>query len=75
MDGIVGTGLDAGLAANADAIVEFDNTIAPLIHRLRGTDANTRRIGAMITPSDLEMTTCIGIQTGFHILDPGSIDA
>jgi hypothetical protein len=73
IDRVIGTGLHAGFTSDANARVKFDDAIITLIHRSHGTDAHTRRVGAMITARHLKAAAHIGIRARFNILDPRAI--
>ncbi len=75
VDGVVGARLHARFAANADAVVEFDNAIITLVHRFCGADADAWRIGAMVAACDLKMTAGVWVAACFYVFDPGAVDA
>jgi hypothetical protein len=74
IDGIIGTSLHAGFAANADFRVKLDNPVMPLVHRGDRADADTGRIGAVITAANLKVAFGLGELPFFHVFDPGAID-
>ena len=53
-DRVVGAGRHAGLAPDADVLVEVDDAVGPLVHRLGGAGRHTWGIGALIASRDLE---------------------
>ena len=73
IDRVVGAGLHAGLASDANGRVELDNAIIPLIHSSDGTDTHTRRVDAVITARHLEVAAHIGERSRFNILDPRTV--
>lgn len=75
VDGVVRAGLHARLAADADAVVELHDAVGALVHRFRGADAHAGRVGAVVAARHLEMATRVGVTAGFHVFDPGAVDA
>jgi len=71
-DGVVGAGSHAGLATDADGLVEVDDTIISLIHRAGRTGSNTRWIGTLIAPRHLKVATHLWKGSNFNRLDVGS---
>jgi hypothetical protein len=74
VDSVVGTGLQAGLAADANSGIKLDNAIITLVHGGDRTNASTRGIGTMVTASHLKETAGIGKFALFNIFNPGSAD-
>ncbi len=72
---IVGTGLHAGLAADAAVGVEIDDAVLALIHRRHGANRDARRLLAMIAARDLKYAARVGKQALLDVLDPGAIHA
>ena len=75
VNSIVGASLHTRLAADADAVVKLYNAVGTLVHRLSGADAYAGRIGAVVAPSHLKVTTVVGEGARFDIFDPGSVHA
>lgn len=75
VDSIVGAGLKAGLAANADIWIKFDDAIVPLIHCRYGADSDTGWICAVITARHLKMSGDVGVRSGLDVFDPRTIHA
>jgi len=73
IDRVVGAGLHAGFAADANGRVKLDDAIAALIHGCDGTDAHAGRVDAVIAARHLKAAAHVGISTCFNILDPGAI--
>ena len=75
VDGIVGAGLHAGLAADAAAGVKVDDGI--LAHGQTGRWANlyARCIRTVIASQDMESPLGPGVNPFFEVLDPGLVDA
>src|SRR5215472_16081770 len=75
VDGIVGAGLQAGLAADAEIRVELDDpTVAP-VHRRRRADRHAGRPRAVIAASDLKVAPGLREDPLLDILDPGAVNA
>ena len=75
VDRVVGAGLQARLAADAERRIEFDDAVGPLVHRRHRADAHAGRVGAVVAARHLEMAADVGIDAGLHVLDPGAVDA
>ena len=73
IDRVVGAGLHAGFAADANARVELDDAVCALIHGSDGTDAHAGRVGAMVAARHLEAASHVGVETRFDVLDPRAI--
>jgi hypothetical protein len=75
INGIVGTRLHAGLAANAAVGIEVDNSILALVHRRHGTNRDARGFLAMVTARDLKDAARVGKHALLYVFHPGSVDA
>ena len=73
IDGIVGAGLHARLAADASVRVEIDNAVFALIHRGHRADGDTRRIFTVIAAGDLKNAAGVGKRALFDVLHPSAI--
>ncbi len=74
VDGIVWTGLQTCLAANAEICIEADDAIFLLVHGCDRTDRHAGWILTVVAAGDLKVAICVGVLTRFRVLDPGSID-
>ena len=72
---IVGTGLHAGLAANAAVGVEIDDPVLALVHRGHRTDRDAGRLLAMIAARDLKYAARVWENALLDVLHPGPIHA
>jgi hypothetical protein len=75
IDRVVGAGLHAGFASDANGRVELDDAVVTLIHGSDGADAHARRIGAVVAARHLKAAAHIGVRARLHILDPRAIHA
>ncbi len=75
VDGIVGAGLHASFATNANVGVELNDAVGALIHSCNRANAHAGRVGAVVAARHLKMATGIGKSAFFDILDPSAIDA
>ena len=75
VDGLIGTGLHAGLAADAGISIEFYDAIGSLNHGRDWADGHAGWILTMIAAAHLEVATSVWIGTAFGDLDPGAMNA
>ena len=73
IDRVVGAGLHAGFAADANGWIELDNTVITLIHRGDGADAHTGRVDAVVTARDLKAAAHIRVRARLNIFDPSTV--
>ena len=72
IDSIVGTGGDAGLAADALASMEVDDAIRTPVHCRGGTDGYAWGSIALIAPIDLKVAPYLGKDTYLHLFHIGT---
>jgi hypothetical protein len=70
---IIGTGLHAGLAADAAFVIEINYSISSSEQRHRGTNFDARRVVAMIAAQHGEVAAGIGIAALFNVFNPRAI--
>ena len=75
VNGVIGAGLHARLAADATGRIKFNDAVGALVHGRHRTDTHARRVGAVVAAGHLEVASDIGIGAGLHVLDPRAIDA
>ncbi len=75
VDGVVGAGLHAGLAADAGFGVELHNAVGALIHGRGGADVDAGRVGAVVAARHLEEAAGVGEGALLHVLHPGAVNA
>jgi hypothetical protein len=75
VNGIVGTGLHAGLATNAALGVEIDDAILALVHRGHRTDRDAGRFLAMVAARDLKYSACVRVNALLDVLHPRPVHA
>lgn len=73
VNGVVGAGLHACLAADADARIELDDSVFPLVHGAYGADMNAWRVRTVVAACDLEKPASVWESTFFCVLNPGPI--
>ena len=73
-DGVVGAGGDAGLAADADRLVEVDDAVAARVHGRGGAGVGAGRVGALVAARHLEGAPRLGEDPDVDILDVGAGD-
>src|SRR5262249_52418235 len=69
---VVGTRLHAGLAADAAAIVEVHDAVAPAIERDGGTDGDAGRGVAVVAAQHREVPPRVGERALLDVLYPGA---
>lgn len=74
VNSVIGAGLHTGFAADAEAAIEFDNAVFPLVHGFDGTDADAGGVGAVVAACNLEVAAVVGERAGFDIFDPSTIN-
>src|SRR5690606_7983212 len=75
VDGIVGAGLHASLAADARFGIELDDAVRALVHCAHGTDANAGRVFTVIAAGHLKRPPHVGVGSALDVLHPGSVHA
>ena len=75
INGVVWTGLHARFASNAHVRIELDDTIVSLVHGRYRANPDAGWIRAVITASDLKITSDIGVLTRFYTLNPCALNA
>ena len=73
INGIVGTGLHAGLASDAALRTEIDDAVFPLVHRRDRADGYARRILTVIAARHLKDASSVGECSLLDIFHPGAI--
>src|SRR5439155_23630794 len=74
-DRVVGTGGDAGLAADADVLVEIDDAIGAAVHGRGWTSGDTGRVIALVAAGDLKGAAGGGELSDVDVLDVSAIHA
>jgi hypothetical protein len=69
---VVGARLHATLAPDTTGVVEVDDPVGSLEERLRGTDLDARRIGAMVATHNRERPCGVWELSLVDVLDPGT---
>jgi hypothetical protein len=72
---VVGTGLHAGFAADAAAIVKVDNPVVAPIQGRDRANLNAGGVVAVIAPHYRKESAGIGEFTLLNVFDPSSVDA
>ena len=72
---VVGTGLHAALATDAEAGVEVDYPVVSPEQRVGGTDRHAGSVGAVVAPHDREGPLGVGPGPRLDVLDPGAVHA
>src|SRR5690606_33871988 len=72
IDGVVGAGLQAALAADAVVTVEVDDAVVPGEQRAGRADLDAGRVGAVVAPHHREVAGGVGERTAVDVLDPGT---
>ena len=75
VNGIVGTGLHAGFAANAAVGIEIDYAVFALIHRGDRTYRDAGRLLAMVAARNLKYAARVGEDALVDVFDPGPVHA
>jgi len=73
-DGVVRTRGHAGLATNADRLVEIDDAVRAFEHRCGRTCSDARSMSTLIATRHLMSATRLGKDANFNVLDVGSRD-
>ena len=71
---VVGTGLHAGLTADAAALVEVYDTVFAVVQRFHWTDFHAGRVGAMVAAHHRKQAARIGEDPFFDLFHPGPVD-
>lgn len=71
---VVGTGRHARFTADANRLIEIDNTVCPFEHRCSRARGYTRRMRALITASDLMCTPHLRECANINVFDVGARD-
>lgn len=74
VQGLEGTGLEAGFTPDTGLSVEIDDAVGSLVQSARRTDRHAGRAGTLVTAEDGEVSFDIGEGPRLHILHPGSED-
>ena len=72
IDGVIGAGMGAGGATNAQIPIKVDDGIGPLMQRHDRADLHAGRVIAVIAAQHGEVTTDIGEGALLRVLHPGS---
>jgi len=75
VEGVVGAGLHAGLAADAALAVEINDAIGSAKEGYGGADLDARGVIAVVAPEDAKVTFSIGKLAFLDVFDPGPIDS
>ena len=75
IDGVIGTSLHAGLAANAAEGIEIHDRVFALVHGAYRTNLNARRFFAVVAAVHLEDASHVRKSSLLHVFDPGPVDA
>src|SRR5258708_22571468 len=71
---VVGTGLHAGFASDAAAVVEINDAVVALEQRAGWANLDARRLLAMVAAHHAEMSAGGGKGALLDVLDPTSVD-
>ena len=71
-DGVVRARRHAGLATNADRLIEIDDAIGAFEHRCRRTSCDARSMSTLIAACHLMSAARLGKNSNFNMLDVGS---
>jgi hypothetical protein len=74
IDGVVGTGLHAGFAADTHLRIELDDAVGTLVHGRNRADAHARGVSTVVAACHLKMAASIGKRAFFDVFNPGAID-
>ena len=66
-DGVVRAGGDAGLAPDADGLVEVHDSVRPLVHRRRGARGHARGVIALVAARHLERPPRLREHADIHV--------
>ncbi len=75
VEGIVGTGVHTGLAANAVVVLEVHDPIVSAVEGGRGADRHARSILTLVATHHRELAGNVGESTGLDVLHPGAVDS
>jgi hypothetical protein len=75
VEGIVGAGLHAGFAANADIGVKINDAIRAFVERRHRANSNTGSVFTMVAAEHSKVTSCIGEGAFFDVFHPGAVHA
>lgn len=75
IDRVVRAGLHTGFTSDANGRIKLNDAIRALIHGADGTNANARRVGAVVAARHLKAAAHVGEGTRLDVLDPCAIHA
>ena len=73
VDGVIGAGVHAALAADAVPVVEVDHSVGGSEQRSGGADRDAGGVVAMVAAHHREMPVDMGERAGLDVLDPGAV--
>ena len=73
-NGVIWTGGDTCFTANAESLIEIDNTVRACLHGFGGARLDARWVFALIAPSNLEGAARMREDSDIDIFDVGAID-
>src|SRR5260370_37045054 len=72
VEGVIGAGLHATLAADTSLIVKIDDSVGASVEGVGGADGNAGSFVTVVTSQHAEMAAAIGKLTLFHLLIPSA---
>jgi hypothetical protein len=75
IEGVIGAGLHAALAANTSLIVKVDDSVRTPVESFGGANGNAGGRIAVVTSHHSEVAAGVRVLALLHVLDPGAKDA